>query len=307
MPILRNVAQQFGVLEQARTTKSAVANVALRLRQRLGVEATEYRVPFDGRNIGFPLSSTHAKRWFERYQSNTQNGWHEPSLTRLLEVLAKDRKCLIDIGAHLGYFSALFASAPDRTAYSIELNPRTFLLLESTLKGASGVEGRTIQINAGLSAEPGEVFVETGNTSPTFSLVKEDKDTSARGRRVKITTLDQFCEEMGAMPDVIKIDVEGFERQVWRGGQQIIAKYRPILIVEVHTPQLERQNISTTDFIREIERSEYAVFSTRDHRSIRAEPFLPLHEIPTTPNFDILCVPKESDFLPDLGGLASLP
>ena len=118
-----------------------------------------------------------------------------------------------------------------------------------------------------------------------------------------MTTLDRFCADTGAAPDVIKADVEGFERHVWRGGQDTIAKYRPILLLELHPPQLEKLGIETADFIREIEKSDYSLFSTKEHRSPRAQPFFPLDTLPATRNFDILCVPNESDFLPELGGL----
>ena len=301
--MLKKMAQKLGRVEEARATKAALSDALLKLRQKIGLELSEYKVPFDGRDVGLPIRSTHSKLWFERYRDTTQNGWHEPSVTRLLEVLAQDRKCLIDVGAHLGYFSALFASSPNRTAYAIELNPRTFQILENTLNVASGLKGHAIAINAGLSHEESETRIGSGSTSPTFSLLEGDSLGKASARSVKVTTLDLFCKEIGAAPDVIKIDVEGFERHVWLGGQDVISHYRPILIVEIHVPQLKNLGIEPFDFIREIAASNYAVFSTKDHRSTQAEPFLPLLELPQVPNFDILCVPNESNFLPDLGGL----
>ncbi len=301
LPVTKVLAQKLGLLETARAIKRKLFDTLLKGQQVIGIEAAEYKVPFDGREIGFPICGTHSKQWFQRYRDITQNGWHEPSLTRLLEMLAKDSKCLIDIGAHLGYFSALFASAPDRTAYSVELNPKTFSLLERTLTSASGVKGKTMAVNAGFSDEEGEVLVTSAFTSPTFSLAKTEENPDARGRRVNITTLDWFCADAEVVPDFIKIDVEGFEQHVWRGGQQVISKYRPFVLMELHTPQLKAQSISTLAFIHEIQTAGYLVFSTQDNRSKQAEPFLPLDELPQAQNFDILCVPKDSDFLAYLG------
>jgi FkbM family methyltransferase len=50
------------------------------------------------------------------------------------------------------------------------------------------------------------------------------------GRRLPCYTLDRFME----LPrvDVVKIDVEGMEAEVLRGGKQVLRKFKPILYVE---------------------------------------------------------------------------
>jgi hypothetical protein len=51
------------------------------------------------------------------------------------------------------------------------------------------------------------------------------------------TTIDAFCRERGVVPDVIKIDVEGFETAVLRSAEH--ALHRPVAVIcEVHPAQL---------------------------------------------------------------------
>jgi FkbM family methyltransferase len=40
-------------------------------------------------------------------------------------------------------------------------------------------------------------------------------------------------------PNVIKIDVEGAELEVLKGGEQTLEKARPLVFIEAHTPALE--------------------------------------------------------------------
>ncbi len=52
---------------------------------------------------------------------------------------------------------------------------------------------------------------------------------------VKIRTLDWFVESTGIIPDLIKIDIEGAEYSLLRGGLKTLQKNRPILFIELHS------------------------------------------------------------------------
>lgn len=49
--------------------------------------------------------------------------------------------------------------------------------------------------------------------------------------------LDTYCGQHGIQPDVLKIDVEGFEVAVLRGAQQVMASC-PKILLEVHPAQI---------------------------------------------------------------------
>ncbi|MCA1585180.1 MAG: FkbM family methyltransferase, partial [Acidobacteria bacterium] len=52
---------------------------------------------------------------------------------------------------------------------------------------------------------------------------------------VPCTTLDTYCAARGLKPDLIKMDVEGFEIPVMRGGRTTLLGSQPLLIVEFNS------------------------------------------------------------------------
>jgi len=51
---------------------------------------------------------------------------------------------------------------------------------------------------------------------------------------VPAIALDDFIATGGPVPQLVKVDVEGGEYEVLRGGSNLFTKQRPLIIVEVH-------------------------------------------------------------------------
>jgi FkbM family methyltransferase len=58
---------------------------------------------------------------------------------------------------------------------------------------------------------------------------------------VQMVTLDSLAEKIGAIPDFIKIDIEGCELKFLRGAAKTIDKCKPVLVMEINHVALERQ------------------------------------------------------------------
>lgn len=73
---------------------------------------------------------------------------------------------------------------------------------------------------------------------------------------VQATTLDDFIKEKHIeRVDFIKIDVEGFELNVLKGGRETIGKLKPVLYIEVDDANLRRQGSSAKElelYLREM-------------------------------------------------------
>jgi FkbM family methyltransferase len=86
-----------------------------------------------------------------------------------------------------------------------------------------------------------------------FMTVRDDNSGSATlaatgkvsGHEVRMTTLDSFCSNFGLERlDLIKIDVEGHEERLLRGGLKTLAHFRPVLLIELDPPKLLRAGTS---------------------------------------------------------------
>jgi FkbM family methyltransferase len=88
-------------------------------------------------------------------------------------------------------------------------------------------------INAGAGAEQGEmkitVFPDT--VSSSFAITDaQAREWGLEQRAVPIVTLDAVAAELGAVPEMVKLDVEGFEQEVLKGSASLLGKTEIFLL-----------------------------------------------------------------------------
>lgn len=141
---------------------------------------------------------------------------------------------VIDIGAHHGYYSLYFAKCigPAGRVFSFELVPENFGLLRKNM---------LLNDLNWIEVFPNAVFSCTKDISfaaPDESLASGDGSVVERrgGRQILVhaITLDSFCAPACVRPDVIKMDVEGAELDVLLGAKEVITRYSPKLLIELH-------------------------------------------------------------------------
>jgi FkbM family methyltransferase len=145
---------------------------------------------------------------------------------------------ILDVGANFGYYSVTLASAlqGDCEVYAFEPAPETFARLchHIALNRLKCIHPHQI----GLSDSPGFASLQPrqGNSGATFLVP---------GGEVEISTLDRFVEERGFQRlDFVKIDVEGFEERVLRGGVNTLARFHPLILIEIQPSTFERAGTS---------------------------------------------------------------
>ncbi|CAK6701835.1 FkbM family methyltransferase [Synechococcus sp. CCY9201] len=147
----------------------------------------------------------------------------------LLMRLARPGNNIIDVGANIGTHSIPLAKAigPSGSVFAFEAQRLTFQMLcaNAQLNDITNLyayhKGLGAQFSTGYTPSPSTAL--SGNIG-SFSL-----ENSTHGEPLEIIPLDALdlpCIHL------IKIDVEGMERQVIEGGQKLIARDRPLLFVE---------------------------------------------------------------------------
>ena len=140
----------------------------------------------------------------------------------------------MDIGANVGFYSA-FASALGAKVYAFEPTPETFDILKANVPEA------TLARKALMAADGQIRFADRGRAHGYNSAVIESGDTHII--TVDAATLDGYCRSNGVHPAILKIDVEGAEDMVIRGGEATLMKDRPVLLVETEYKKIENAEV----------------------------------------------------------------
>jgi FkbM family methyltransferase len=152
-------------------------------------------------------------------------------------------KTILDIGANEGQFADKMHSLfPDTMIYSFEPIPEAFAQLEKNFKGIKQIRG----INLALGDSAGEITFNKNESSASSSFLdmtdthKKSFDFAVKtiSINVKVDTLDNFMSKQNfELPMLIKIDVQGFEDRVIKGGTDTISK-ADMVICEVSFTEL---------------------------------------------------------------------
>jgi FkbM family methyltransferase len=146
----------------------------------------------------------------------------------------------IDVGANIGstVIPACQSVGTSGVVMAFEAHPRTFRFLEDNLR-LNRISGITL-VNCALGAQPGNV---------RFSSLRSDDQNkvllSGDGVLVPEYPMDRFIGEVKVV-DLMKIDVEGYEKQVLEGAATTLRKTR-CLYIEVSEPHFRGFGYSVDD------------------------------------------------------------
>jgi FkbM family methyltransferase len=164
-------------------------------------------------------------------------GLHEPEAIDSLRQSLKPGNCCVDVGANFGYYTISMARwvGPGGLVVAFEPFPKNFEVLEKNvrLNGLHNVRLEPFAVafrndSVPLTYESEEPLSATPSVNAYAVCGKREQI------RVPARSLDRYMADLGRVPDLIKIDVEGAELGVLRGAREILESVRPILLLEVH-------------------------------------------------------------------------
>lgn len=163
-------------------------------------------------------------------------GTTEPRVQRTLAELVRPGDVVWDVGAQVGFFAALCARLVGKAGQLYAFDP---LAANQAAIAANARLNRFTNIRV-IGCAVGETDGEIGFTESADSLLGraeglgEPRDT-VRHFTVACRSVDSLVENDNLqLPNVIKIDVEGFEEFVLRGARRTIESCRPLLLIELH-------------------------------------------------------------------------
>lgn len=176
----------------------------------------------------------------------------EPDTVALLECLSGPESRVLDVGANIGITGILLAQFSQAgKVVAIEPVPATYGLLTKNVTNSGYTNIRTC--NFALGKTDGEIVMQGNpdNLSGAFVSDMHSIDDNHHFKElVKVHALDNIFETLGLdRLDLIKIDVEGYELDVLEGAAAVLAKYRPIVTLEMNYVALNMwRKMSVPDF-----------------------------------------------------------
>lgn len=171
------------------------------------------------------------------------------SLQKIAATCLKPGEIIIDIGANEGKTALIFSACVGKkgSVYAIEPNPKLCGQLHHIEFPHNNVNIHETAL--GHTAGTFTFYIDTSPASWASSLSVQhvQRETEEHGltfipTKVKMTTLDIFCSDIA--PGFIKVDVEGAEEEVIRGGIKTLKKHHPIVWFECWCGQKDGQPIN---------------------------------------------------------------
>jgi FkbM family methyltransferase len=166
----------------------------------------------------------------------------------LCPLLDRNRN-VIDAGAHIGLFSRFFA-ANAKQVYSFEPDPVVYAMLKRF------APANVTPLNLALSDHAGTASLTTAVKDGTPCRGNGSLSTVAGAGDIAIQVPLARLDDQGLRDvQLIKIDVEGHELSVLRGGSTLLREQRPRLWVEIE--QHFHPDRPLSDVFREVESYGY--------------------------------------------------
>jgi FkbM family methyltransferase len=174
-------------------------------------------------------------------------GKHDPEVQNAIQAAVRPGFIVYDIGAHVGTMAlgtvllvgdlgrvVAFDGDPENIARLQDHRARNRLgdrlrVVHAAVWSRTAIDGVSFRRGATARSQGG---VEADGNRPVLGI----------GQIINVPsiTLDDFVAA-GEPPQLVKIDVEGGEYEVLRGGTALFANDRPLVIVEVHHQQAAEQ------------------------------------------------------------------
>ncbi|HEY9867897.1 MAG TPA: FkbM family methyltransferase [Candidatus Obscuribacterales bacterium] len=181
--------------------------------------------------------------------------------------LAEQATVFFDAGAYAGVFCLIYcALRPDGVAVAFEPSP-VMIPTINTLIELNDFSNRAVLVPRAVGKEEGEVTLSLEQVG--FVQVVPTENTKA-AVSVAVTTLDAESERMNLRPELLKIDVEGYELEALQGAARILKEDKPVICLELHLNYLEQRGIQPRAVIDFLQQRGYRFFSWKGE-SLKAE------------------------------------
>lgn len=241
--------------------------------------------PYFKTKVYFPANSL-------LFYTACDQGVYEADILKIIQSLIKSDSTFIDVGANIGLMSVpVLYSNNSVKVISFEPSPNSLPYLLKT-RNQSGFKDRWQVIGKAAGIIIGEVdfFIAKAELGAFDGINKTQRAAVLKTVKVPITTIDFEWENVGRPNvSVIKIDVEGAEKNTILGAIACINSNQPYILIEWNRVNLRAYNCNPNELFKLAIDFKYEIYSMPNLINILDENNLFL-QMMLTENF--LLVPK---------------
>lgn len=181
----------------------------------------------------------------------------------------------LDIGANCGLYCFLTKFIKNSKCYAFEPLPQNINILEQNIK-LNNLQDCIHLCNDPLSDEiKKDVYLKipTNNFKNHTGLCtlgdNPNRFDSFETLKLKTDTIDNFIYNNNISHiDFIKIDTEGWEYFILKGGEKCLRKFKPVLIIEFNEENMKQCNVQKENILSFLKNLNYKTFIYITHEDL---------------------------------------
>tara|TARA_B100000586_G_C20074843_1_gene412538 strand:- start:285 stop:1127 length:843 start_codon:yes stop_codon:yes gene_type:complete len=205
---------------------------------------------------------------------------YEPNQTEIVKKYVHEGDIVIDIGAHVGYYTLLMAQLVGKNGkvYSFEPDPVNFQLLKKSVE-INGFEN-VVLIQKAVSNITDKVKLFLGDNDSAINRIYDAKLGDAKESiDVESIRIDEYFKENDELINFIKIDSEGSEVKIINGMKQFLSRNQELVMMTEFFPFLiKKSGDEPNQYLKSLEKSGFSLYNILDKNEktnkINSENFL---------------------------------
>ncbi|MBD1906689.1 FkbM family methyltransferase [Funiculus sociatus GB2-A5] len=198
--------------------------------------------------------------------SGSADKWVDPDAGEEDEIFfnsyLRSGDVVIDVGANIGTLTLTAATIVGSSGkvFSVEAHPATFKYLQ-----------KNIEINDLKNIHLFNIAIGNKNSLVGFSNKRSDEQnevTGSQGIQVEVKKLDDLFVDKLESVELLKVDVEGYEKFVFQGALEILKKTECIYF-ESWKQHFAKYNYSTFDVFNILKSSAFSIYKLKHGKIVQ--------------------------------------
>lgn len=170
-------------------------------------------------------------------------GTYETNFVSAIAGAVKEGSLCLDIGSYHGFIGGVMAQRGAAKVVCFDPLPQNVSAIKELI-GLNPSLDLTVRAEA-VGEKDGTATFEIMTQSSMGKLAGSGFQTDRRGLEslsIPVRSLDSLLTEgVFALPDLLKIDVEGAETSVLAGARKLLATGTPVIFIEAHSGELKKE------------------------------------------------------------------